>query len=220
MPQHTQTSNDHDNRHDMTDSGTYKPTGKGFGYPPLIYTDPEVAANLTDSDTIEIPQLDKNFIGEFCKICVTKWPRCLAKPKSDWDDDLTYTAKTQMEGQSNEEYPLPSDWSDQERVWTRKTYEEMAKPRHKCWKVFRCDETDWNENLYTKTQCQFPSRCPLPGWPKGIRKQIVQSPVQSPPHTEDPENEENLEKGDSRKVIEVYYKPAERYADGNIIEGL
>ena len=55
-----------------------------------------------------------------------KWPRCLCKPESDWDDDLTYMAKTQIEGQSNEEYPVPSDWSDQERFWTGKTYEEMA----------------------------------------------------------------------------------------------
>ena len=66
MPQHTQTSNDQDNRHDITDLGTYIPTGKGFGYKPLIYTHPEEAANLTDSDTIEIPQLNNNFIGEFC----------------------------------------------------------------------------------------------------------------------------------------------------------
>ena len=63
----------------MTDSGAYIPTGKGSGYPPLIYTDPEVAANLIDSDTTEIPQLNNNFIGEFCTICVTKWPRCLCK---------------------------------------------------------------------------------------------------------------------------------------------
>ena len=156
---------------------------------------------------------------------MTKWPRCLCKPESDWDDDLTYTAKTQIEGQSNEEYPLSSDWSDQKRIWTGKIYEEMIKLRHRYWNVFRHDESDWNDNLYTKTQCQFPSGHPPPGWPNGIRKQNVPSPVQSPPHTEDsigrdPENQENLEKEDSRKVIEVNYEPAKRDADGNIIEGL
>ena len=92
-------------------------------------------------------------------------------------------------------------------------------------KVFRHDESDWSDNLYTKTQCQFPSRCPSPEWPNGIRTLNVQSPVYSPPHTEDsigrgPDNQENLEKEGSRKVIEVSYEPVKRDADGNIIEGL
>ena len=66
---------------------------------------------------------------------------------------------------------------------------------------------------------------PPPGWPNRIKKQNVQSPVQSLHHTEDsigrnPENQENLEKEDSRNMIEVYYKPAKRDSDRNIIEGL
>ena len=36
---------------ETTDLGMYILAGKGFGYPPLIFTDPKVAANLTDSDT-------------------------------------------------------------------------------------------------------------------------------------------------------------------------
>ena len=39
------------------------------------------------------------------------------------------------------------------------------------------DNSDWNENLYpqnykAKVQSQVSPRCPLPSWPKGIRKDI------------------------------------------------
>ena len=55
----------------------YIPTGKGLGYPSLRFTDPKVAANLTDSDTrdsaTEGPQILNNYVGEYCKDCVTKW---------------------------------------------------------------------------------------------------------------------------------------------------
>ena len=53
MPRHTQDTNDDDTRGasvESTDSGTCIPTGKGYSYPPLIFTDPEHAANIPDSD--------------------------------------------------------------------------------------------------------------------------------------------------------------------------
>ena len=56
---------------------------------PLIYTDPKIAENLTQSDNgdseTEGPQVD--FIGEYCGMCITKWFRCMCKPGSDWDED-------------------------------------------------------------------------------------------------------------------------------------
>ena len=35
---------------ESTDSGTDIPTGEGLGYPPLVFTDPKIAANMHDSD--------------------------------------------------------------------------------------------------------------------------------------------------------------------------
>ena len=53
---------------ESTHLGMYIHTGKGFGYPPLIFTDPEVAMNLTDSDTrdsvTEGPQT-LNYVGNY-----------------------------------------------------------------------------------------------------------------------------------------------------------
>ena len=121
MPWHTQYSNNYDPKSDSiesTDLGMYIPTGKGFGYPPLIFKDPEVAGNLTDSDTrdsvTEGPQIS-SYVGNYCEDCATKWPRCLCKPESDWDDDHTYSVKTQMDNPSNvknDENPIPLDWND------------------------------------------------------------------------------------------------------------
>ena len=59
MPRHVQDPNSNDTEGDSvesTDSGTYLRTGKGFDYPPVIFIDPEYAANLPDSET-EGPQI-------------------------------------------------------------------------------------------------------------------------------------------------------------------
>ena len=91
MPRCTQDpdSNNYDTKGDSvesTDSGTYMPTGKGFGYPPLIFTDPEHAANIPDSDTMdsmtEILQLS-SYVRDYCEECVTKWSRSICRPESD-----------------------------------------------------------------------------------------------------------------------------------------
>ena len=53
-------------------------TGKGFAYPPEIYTNPEFAKTitLTDMDNDEVEVTNPNFIGEFCRECVKKYNRC------------------------------------------------------------------------------------------------------------------------------------------------
>ena len=67
-----------------TDSGTFITSGYGMGYPPKIFT------SYVDSDTnIEttsphIPNLD-----EYCRTVISKKTRCICKPLSDWDADLT-----------------------------------------------------------------------------------------------------------------------------------
>ena len=136
MPQHTQGSNNDDMKNDSvksTDSGTYVPTDKGFGYPPLIFTDPEFATKLPDRDTDSVTEGHQisRYVGNYCEDCVTKWPRCIFKAESDWDDDHTYTFKTQMDSPSNvksDKHPIPSDWSNQENFWNGKAYEKSTGP--------------------------------------------------------------------------------------------
>ena len=64
-------------------------TGKGFMYPPELYTNPEFAKTitLTDTDNDDEEITNPNSIGEFCKECVKKYNRCWCF-KSDWEEDL------------------------------------------------------------------------------------------------------------------------------------
>ena len=155
------------------DSGMYIQTGKGFGYPPVIFTDSEYAANLPDSET-EGPQII-NYMGEYCEDCITKWSRCICRSESDWDDDHNYAVRTQTESPSiaeSNEHPIPSNWSDQENVWSGKAYEKSTVPQPRYWSIpvkEDDNDSDWNDNLYpymAKSQSQVPSRQPLPDGPK------------------------------------------------------
>ena len=118
---------------ESTDSGMCIPTDKGFNYPPLIFTDPEHAVNIPDSDidgVTEGPQIS-SYVGNYCEDCVKKWPRCICKPESDWGDDQNYIVETQMDSPSNvksDRHPIPSDWSDQEHFWNGKAYEKSTGP--------------------------------------------------------------------------------------------
>ena len=80
MPRHTQdtNSNDDDTKGDSVesmDSGICIPTGKGYSYPLLIFTNPEHATNIPDGDTTdsvtERPNLS-SYVGDYCEECVTK----------------------------------------------------------------------------------------------------------------------------------------------------
>ena len=72
------------------------------------------------------------------------------------------------------------NWSDQERFWEGENYEQgksSQKPKRKFRPPPKRDgeESDCNENLYphcyrAKVQSQVTPTRPLPGWPKGIRK--------------------------------------------------
>ena len=64
-------------------------TGKGFTYPPEIFTNPEFAKTipLTDMDSEEVEVTTPNFIGEFSSECIKKYNRCWYF-KSDWEDNL------------------------------------------------------------------------------------------------------------------------------------
>ena len=62
--------------------------GKGFSYPPEIFTNLDLANKIPLTDTgNDVDVTNPNFIGEFCKQCVKKYERCWCD-KSDWDEDL------------------------------------------------------------------------------------------------------------------------------------
>ena len=154
-----------------TDSEMCIQTGTGFNYPPLIFIDPEHAANIPDSDidsVTERPQIS-SYVGDYCEACVTKWPRCICKPESDWDDDQNYIVMTQTNSLSdvkNDRHPIPSDLSNQENFWNGKAYEKSTVPCCRYWSIPTKqddNDSDWNNNLYTqnyrvKSQSQVPSR--------------------------------------------------------------
>ena len=72
-----------------SNSETDVQTGKGFAYPPEIYTNPDFAKriSLTDTDNDDVEIINANFIGEFCKECVKKYNRCSCY-KSDREEDV------------------------------------------------------------------------------------------------------------------------------------
>ena len=65
--------------------------GKGFSYPPEIFTNPEFAKTVSfsdmDCDEIGVEVTNPNFVGEFCSECIKKYNRCWCF-KSDWEDHL------------------------------------------------------------------------------------------------------------------------------------
>ena len=50
-------------------SETDMPTGQEFGYPPLIFTDPNHTAVMTYTDLEGEVKLETNFLGSFCEYC-------------------------------------------------------------------------------------------------------------------------------------------------------
>ena len=153
MPRCEQNPNSNDTKCDSvesTNSGTYIQTGKGLGYPPMIFTDPDYAAKLPDSETEE-PQI-VNYVRDYCENCVSKWSRCICKPESDGNNDHTYTVRNQVDSPPNVEsdkYPIPPDWSDQEEFWNGKPSKKL--PQDSDWDLSDTEEekndSDWNAVL-------------------------------------------------------------------------
>ena len=145
----------------------------------MIFTDPEYAANVPDSET-EGPQII-NYVGKYCDNCITKLFWCICNPESNWDADHSYAGREQVDSPPNvgsDKYPIPSDWSDQEEFWDGRTSKKL--PQDSGWDLSDTQEdkndSNWNDNLdpYNykgRSQPQKLSRQPLPGWPKGIRQQ-------------------------------------------------
>ena len=105
-----------------------------------------------------------------------KYQRCWCKPASDWDEDPIDV--TQKDNNAKNSYM--DNWSDHERFWEGKNYEQSKssqKPKRKFWPPPKHDseESDCNENLYphcyrAKVQSQVTPTQPPPSCPKCIRK--------------------------------------------------
>ena len=67
-------------------SETDIPTGQGFGYPPLIFTDPTHTAVMTHTDLEGEVKHGTNFVGRYCEYC----NRCGETHcfSSDWEEGL------------------------------------------------------------------------------------------------------------------------------------
>ena len=50
-------------------SETDVPTGKGFGYPPQIFTDPTYTATMTHTESEGEVEQERKFLGKYCKFC-------------------------------------------------------------------------------------------------------------------------------------------------------
>ena len=75
------------------DSNTYSetdiPMGEGLRYPPQIFTDPGLAANIphTENEQSNTEEDRVNFIGDYCEKCASQYNRCWCNT-SDWSEDL------------------------------------------------------------------------------------------------------------------------------------
>ena len=116
-----------------TRSETEIQMGKGFAYPPELFTNPEFAKTVplsdTDCDIVGVEVANPNFIGEFCSECSPKYNRCWCF-KLDWEDDpvevstptvLTETNKTQqLTVTVMPKRQPPPDWAEFRRCVTKK----------------------------------------------------------------------------------------------------
>ena len=107
--------------HTNTNSETDTPTGKGFGYPPEIFTNSkfEAAMSTSENESDDIPNR-QNFVGEYCEKCYTQTHPVLNScwcNNLDWSEDLN----TNMADNPTLEAPLtpktlpctpPTGWSE------------------------------------------------------------------------------------------------------------
>ena len=74
---------------DSTNSETDIQDREGFGYVPKVFTNPNYAATLpqTETECGDLEVVQNNFIGEYCEKCIKRHNRCWCD-KSDWEVDL------------------------------------------------------------------------------------------------------------------------------------
>ena len=116
--------------------------GKGFAYPPEIYTNPEFAKTIPisdmDCDETRVEVTNPNFVGEFCSECIKKYNRCWCF-KLNWEDDLIEVEMPRVLTKTNTNKPQqltvtvmpkrqpPSGWAEFRRCVTGKDNDPIDK---------------------------------------------------------------------------------------------
>ena len=86
-----------------------------MGFLPKIFIDSD-----TDQDIPpHIPILE-----DYCRTCLTERVKCSCKPMSDWSVELLDITQPDLpnpdnnkDGNDEQHQALPSDWTDQDKVW-------------------------------------------------------------------------------------------------------
>ena len=159
-----------------TNSGTFIHRGQGMGYPPKTFID-----NNSDCD---IPPHIQD-LEDYCRMCLSRKVRCTCKPMSNWSAeliDITQPDCPSPDNNANKNYrddrhdqALPSNWSDQEKIWLGKTYDKVRpitlKPVPVPPPMREDEESNWSKHLHphnyrAKVPLQLSTSKPPPGWPK------------------------------------------------------
>ena len=96
-----------------------------MGYPPKTF----IGSDLEKDIPPHIPDLE-----DYCRTCLSRKVRCTCKPKSNWSVDLISITQPDLPNPDNnanndrddgQDQALPSDWSDQDKFWLGKTYNQI-----------------------------------------------------------------------------------------------
>ena len=189
QPYHERTGKPHLNC--STNSGTFIHSGQGMGYPPKIFVDSDSESDIPP----HIPDLE-----DYCRMCLLRKVWCTCKPMSNWSADLidiTQPDHPNPDSSANkgdrddiQDQALPSDWSDQDKFWLGKTYNQIRpitslKPVPVPPPVREDEESNWSQHFHphnyrAKVPSQASSSKPPPGWPKGIRTNPNTNPITLP----------------------------------------
>ena len=231
------------NAHDSgssSDSGSWVQVAGGLEFTPKIFNDPKNTCsdkennpmnasqimltlndlNITDGTGPEgLPKRPPNFVGQYCRMCMLKWHRCLSISELDWEDTVTQ----QMPRTSS---PFPDDSDKNLEKLETETYEDLdeiddrARPASDRRKpILRCRPTPRRSPPnWLKIDCPTPQTSPeyitmvvslqqtkqptnevrgiLPerrktpnGWPKCLRK----TPLKLVPRNNDLYNTQKIE---------------------------
>ena len=155
---HGRTSESHLNA--SGESGTFINSGHRMGYPPKIFVD-------SDSDDDILPHIE-----DYCRTCLTERVKCSCKPMSDWSARLIDVTQPDLPNPDNndrddeQDQGLPSNWTDQDNVWSGKTYDKV-RPLSSLKLVptqppSRGDEdSEWREHLHPHN---YRAKAPLTGF--------------------------------------------------------
>ena len=146
-------------------------------------------------------------VEDYCRACLTRKVRCTCKPMSKWSTyliDITQPdlpnpdSNASNDRDDGQDQTLPSNWSDQDKFWSGKTYDKVRpltslKPVPVLPPSKGDEDSNWSEHLHphkyrAKAPLQVSPSKPPPGWPKGIRTNPNTNQVTLPRKPKDQDN--------------------------------